>query len=169
MLSWANASASRTSAGIGVEGGRHLGWRHPQVVDPDPVEPLGQVPQGGVAVLPDLGQHGPHLVHGRFGLGRGTGKPPAQVVGAGPPQVESAEHGRQRYRRTPCGPAPVPPWRGPADRVETGPMETDRAELSALATSIDELTRRVTAAADRLRGTPGTTSRTGSTRSSARC
>jgi hypothetical protein len=32
-------------------------------------------------------------------------------------------------------------------------METDRAELSALATSIDELTRRVTAAADRLRGT----------------
>jgi hypothetical protein len=33
-------------------------------------------------------------------------------------------------------------------------METDRAELSALATSIDELTRRVTAAADRLRGTP---------------
>jgi hypothetical protein len=33
-------------------------------------------------------------------------------------------------------------------------METDRAELSALATSIDEVTRRVTAAADRLRGTP---------------
>jgi hypothetical protein len=33
-------------------------------------------------------------------------------------------------------------------------METDRAELSALATSVDEVTRRVTAAADRLRGTP---------------
>jgi hypothetical protein len=33
-------------------------------------------------------------------------------------------------------------------------MDTDRAELSALATSIDEVTRRVTAAADRLRGTP---------------
>jgi hypothetical protein len=33
-------------------------------------------------------------------------------------------------------------------------METDRAELSALATSIEEVTRRVTAAADRLRGTP---------------
>ncbi|HET6954278.1 MAG TPA: hypothetical protein VFI47_28195 [Acidimicrobiales bacterium] len=32
-------------------------------------------------------------------------------------------------------------------------METDRAELSALATSVDEVTRRVTAAADRLRGT----------------
>jgi hypothetical protein len=33
-------------------------------------------------------------------------------------------------------------------------MEIERAELSALATSIDEVTRRVTAAADRLRGTP---------------
>jgi hypothetical protein len=33
-------------------------------------------------------------------------------------------------------------------------MDTDRAELSALATSIDEVTRRVTEAADRLRGTP---------------
>jgi hypothetical protein len=33
-------------------------------------------------------------------------------------------------------------------------METDRAELSALATSVAEVTRRVTAAADRLRGTP---------------
>jgi len=33
-------------------------------------------------------------------------------------------------------------------------MENDRAELSALATSLDDLTARVTAAADRLRGTP---------------
>ncbi|HLT69379.1 MAG TPA: hypothetical protein VKZ72_04390 [Acidimicrobiales bacterium] len=33
-------------------------------------------------------------------------------------------------------------------------MESDRAELSALATSLDELTRRITAAADRYRGSP---------------
>jgi hypothetical protein len=35
-------------------------------------------------------------------------------------------------------------------------MENDRAELSALATSLDDLTRRITAAADRLRSTPRT-------------
>lgn len=33
-------------------------------------------------------------------------------------------------------------------------MENDRAELSALATSLDDLAARVTAAADRLKGTP---------------
>jgi hypothetical protein len=33
-------------------------------------------------------------------------------------------------------------------------METDRAELSALATSLDELTARITALADRHRRTP---------------
>jgi uncharacterized protein Yka (UPF0111/DUF47 family) len=33
-------------------------------------------------------------------------------------------------------------------------MEIDRAELSALATSLDDLTSRLTAAADGLRGTP---------------
>ncbi|HEY7073117.1 MAG TPA: hypothetical protein VH479_23530 [Acidimicrobiales bacterium] len=33
-------------------------------------------------------------------------------------------------------------------------MESDRAELSALATSLDELTTRITALADRYRGTP---------------
>lgn len=33
-------------------------------------------------------------------------------------------------------------------------MESDRAELSALATSLDELTRRITAAPDRYRGSP---------------
>lgn len=33
-------------------------------------------------------------------------------------------------------------------------MDTDRAGLSALATSLDELTTRITAAADGLRGTP---------------
>jgi uncharacterized protein Yka (UPF0111/DUF47 family) len=33
-------------------------------------------------------------------------------------------------------------------------MENDRAELSALATSLDELASRITAAADRYRGTP---------------
>jgi hypothetical protein len=33
-------------------------------------------------------------------------------------------------------------------------MENDRAELSALATSLDDLTQRITAAADRARGTP---------------
>jgi uncharacterized protein Yka (UPF0111/DUF47 family) len=33
-------------------------------------------------------------------------------------------------------------------------MENDRAELSALATSLDDLAARITAAADRYRGTP---------------
>jgi len=33
-------------------------------------------------------------------------------------------------------------------------MESDRAELSALATSLEDLTTRITAMADRFRGTP---------------
>jgi hypothetical protein len=33
-------------------------------------------------------------------------------------------------------------------------MESDRAELSALATSLDDLTTRITAVADRHKGTP---------------
>jgi hypothetical protein len=33
-------------------------------------------------------------------------------------------------------------------------MESDRAELSALATTLDDLTRRITAVADRFAGTP---------------
>jgi hypothetical protein len=33
-------------------------------------------------------------------------------------------------------------------------MESDRAELSALATTLDDLTARLTAAADRYQGTP---------------
>jgi hypothetical protein len=33
-------------------------------------------------------------------------------------------------------------------------MESDRAELSALATSLDELTKRITAVADRYQATP---------------
>ena len=33
-------------------------------------------------------------------------------------------------------------------------MENDRAELSALATTLDDLTARVTSAADRYQGTP---------------
>jgi hypothetical protein len=33
-------------------------------------------------------------------------------------------------------------------------MESDRAELSALATSLDELTKRMTGLADRYQGTP---------------
>jgi hypothetical protein len=35
-------------------------------------------------------------------------------------------------------------------------METDRAELSALATALDDLTARLTATADRFHGTPRT-------------
>jgi hypothetical protein len=35
-------------------------------------------------------------------------------------------------------------------------MESDRAELSALSTSLDELTARITAAADRHKGSPTT-------------
>ncbi|HEX6238375.1 MAG: hypothetical protein ACLFXM_12540 [Acidimicrobiia bacterium] len=33
-------------------------------------------------------------------------------------------------------------------------MDSDRAELNALANSLEDLTRRITAVADRLRGTP---------------
>jgi hypothetical protein len=33
-------------------------------------------------------------------------------------------------------------------------MESDRAELSALATTLDDLTRRLTTTADRLQGSP---------------
>ncbi len=82
--------------GDGVERGPYLGVGHPQVVQHDPVEPLGEPAERGVPVGPHLGQDRPHLVDGRLGLGGGTRQATAQVVGTGSTQVESAEHDRQR-------------------------------------------------------------------------
>ncbi len=83
--------------GDGVERGPHLGVGHPQIVEHDAVEPLGEPADRGVTVGPHLGQHRPHLVDGRLGLGSGARQASTQVVGPGSTQVESAEHDRQRY------------------------------------------------------------------------
>ena len=117
MLSWAASSASRRSAGIGVERGPHLGLGHSEVVEHDPVEALGEPAQGGVTVASHLVEDRPHLVDGRLGLGGGArqgvpevatcmGAARSIVGGAGAgtgcdtgrPQVESLEHDGQRYR-----------------------------------------------------------------------
>ena len=173
MLSWAASSASRRSAGIAVERRGHLGRRHPQVVEPHAVEALGEAPQRLVAVLADLGQQRPHLVDGRFGLGRGPGQPPTQVVGAGPAQVESAEHDRQRY--------PGPGRRPHRDCRRTAEVSRPRAGIEPCH---GERSRRAVGAGDHPRRphgprsprpptatglAPRTTWPTASTRSSGRC
>ena len=101
----------------GVERGPHLGLGHPEVVEHDPVEALGEPAQGGVAVASHLVEDRPHLVDGRLGLGGGSRQDVTEVAtcvaaarrvvgpaGAGTgsdtgrPQVESLEHDGQRYR-----------------------------------------------------------------------
>ena len=94
MLSWATSRASRSSAGI-ASSAAATSAGGPQVVEHHAVEPLGEPAEGGVAVGPHLGQHGADLVDGRVGLGGGW-QPAAEVAAAGPTQVESAEHDRQR-------------------------------------------------------------------------
>src|SRR5690606_14521827 len=97
-----------------------LDGRHPEVVELDPVVAGGEVAQGGVAALAHLGEDGAHLLHGRFCPGRGPRQPATEVGGAGPAQVETAEHVRQRYRRPlepPAGKATgpsCPPWPPPS-------------------------------------------------------
>ena len=130
----------------GVQRGGDLVRPHPQVVEPHAVEALGQVAEGGVAPVAHLVEHGPHLGDGRLGLGLGPGQPAAEVVAARAAQVESSEHDPPRYRR--AGRAPQ------AIAGRTVGMESDRAELSALATSLDELTKRLTGVADRYQATP---------------
>ena len=99
-----------------VERAGDLGRRDPKVVELHAVEPLGERAQGGVAVLVHLCQHGADLVDGRVCLGRGPREPATEVAAAGPTQVESTEHDRQRYPGPLRHPHPYParPRRGSA-------------------------------------------------------
>ena len=51
----------------GFARGAKVGNRNPEVVEDDPVEPLGQLPQRGIATLLDGGEDLPHRRHGSVG------------------------------------------------------------------------------------------------------
>src|SRR5204862_7056389 len=69
-----------------------LGGRHPDVVDGDSVEPLGELPQSFVAPLAHGGDDLGHGVH-RQVAGHGRTGQPAGEISTGATQVESSEHG----------------------------------------------------------------------------
>ncbi len=69
----------------------HVLGRHSQVVDASAVVALGQLAQGRVAALANVGQQGPDLVDGRFDLGLWARQATTQVA-AHATEVESLEH-----------------------------------------------------------------------------
>ncbi len=117
--------------GNAIPGGRQIVGRHPQPVDRDPVEPLGELAQSGVSAVPHLGEDGPHRLLGPVVARRRRGEPPGQVAGD-PPQVESGEQARH-------------------GSDETTGVSTN-AELSSAATLLADLTARITAIAEGLQG-----------------
>ncbi len=111
--------------GHGVEGGAEVLGGHPQALQAHAVEALGVLEEGGVTPGPHHGQDGLDGGVGRLLAGGGARKVLAPVA-AGTAKVEPLQHGRGIIAR----------------------MSSSTAELSSLATALDELAQRVTAMAD---------------------
>ena len=146
---YATSSASRRSSSIRASAAPISFVRHPQVVDRRPVEPLRQLAERGVAAGPYLGDDPGHRVaHVRPGVAR-----PRQdgVERAGlAAKVETGErHGLVMLP----GPLTSSPRPGAATGAAIGHHRTmpARPELSTLASTLDEVTRRVSALAEQSR------------------
>jgi hypothetical protein len=86
-----------------AEGGRDGVGRDHHVVDHGAVEPLGQLPQGGVAARAHVGDDG--LDGGQGGLvGVPRPRQPREAGLARAPEVDACQHGLAPYRRPPPGP-----------------------------------------------------------------
>ena len=113
----------------GGQSGVELFLRNPDVIDFHAIEPLAHAAQGVVAAIAHRVEDRPHLGDGRLGGGRRPGQLRSQVVGDAA-QVEPGEHGN--IHRT--------------DAYD--PLMAHYAELTSVATTLTELTQRVTAMAD---------------------
>ncbi len=130
--------------------GSHLGRRHPELVHLHPVEPLGQAPQSAVTVPAHFGEDTSHrILHPvRVGIANRAGQRLLEAVTAvEAAEIDSTETHGLRFYRTNCR-----FWPAASPRFDPGchdrPMPSAAAELSSLATALDELTRRVTAHAE---------------------
>ena len=145
MPSAARSSASRNVRRNGFARSAKVGNRNPEVVEDDPVEPLGQLAQRGIATCLDGGEDLAHRRHGSVSRYRRARQPGAEVAGEAA-EIEHGEHEqRSGYRPSLDGPGGD---FGETARV-TPDMNADRAELSALTTAVEELTKRVTSITER--------------------
>ncbi len=127
----------------------HVGRVHPELVHLHSVEASRQAPDGGIALPSHLGQHRGHRARALVGVARRARQDLLEAI----PAVEAAEIEATQTHDQPilpdhspfsaCSP-PLAPRPGCHDR----PMPSSSAELSSLATALDELTRRVTSHAD---------------------
>ncbi len=127
----------------------HFDLVYPELLEVHPVEARRQATQGGIPVAAHLGQHGLD----RFGAPVGAAGRARQYLFHAVAAVAAAEIKATKTHDLPilldpsrfsaCRRPPAPPP-GCHDR----PMPSSSAELSSLATALDELTHRVTAHAD---------------------
>jgi hypothetical protein len=113
---------------------------------------LGQTPEGAVTVLPYFGEDTLHRLLYRLGgriltAGRARQRLPEVPATVEAAEVDSTETHGLRFYRTNCHFWPAPTARFDPE-CHDRPMPPASAELSSLATALDELTRRVTAHAD---------------------
>ena len=144
--------------GDGLPGGGDVVGGHGGAVEGDAVESAGELPHGGVATGPHLVENGPHLGRRKALLGHGRGTA-AATPAAGTPRRSSRVRstGTRWYSGVLAHrPSRRPPETAPCiGRGRRGvPMGHHRvmpaplAELSSVATALDELTRRVVTIAD---------------------
>jgi hypothetical protein len=120
-----------------VQGSSQISVRDAQLVNANPVESFRQSLKGPIATGPNLGEYAAHALD-RHGVvhDMGSREQPARILG-GTPQVNAGQCGR-------C--------EAGGHRVHDGTCMTTRAELSSVATRLDELLSRVTAIAEELLG-----------------
>ena len=166
MLACAASSAARRSGGDGVERGRDLGGGTRSSSTAHAVEALGERPAG--RRRPGRGRRRAPPAPRRRAARPGPRAAAAGRAGRGPgsPQVESAEHDRQRYRRAP---AATPSARVTAPRARETPWTATAPSCRPWPPRLEDLPPASPPSADRYRGRPGPTSPTACTRSSARC
>ncbi len=145
--------------GDAAEGDLECRLGDPELVDLGAVEGAGQAAQSGIAVAAHLGDDGGHFGRGTVLLVDGGGQGGAQrsAVASVATKVDSTEGHSQamvpdHLWRPALGAVAACPWRPPfplsTGRCHAEPMATTAAELSSLATAVDEITRRITAHAE---------------------
>ena len=139
MLSWATSSAARSSVGMASSAAFTSSLRDAQIVDGGAVEPPGELPDGRVALAPDLVEDRLDGLRRPVVAGAGTREQQTQIPGRAP-EVQAGERGR----------AGAGLQRPGGHRDHDGTGMSVRAELSSVATSLDELLGRISRIAEGL-------------------
>ena len=139
-------------SGDAVEGDLEVGLGDPELVDLHAVEGSGEAAKGAVAVGAHLGDDGGHLGRGPVLLvdRGGQGHPQRPAVASMAAEVDATKGHSQAMvpDHLPTSALDTAHSQSPRDRCHAGPMATTAAELSSLATAVDEITRRITTHAE---------------------